>query len=97
MRNMILALLSASGIATLGAAPVEAVGTRYPFCIQGPEQPGLSNCTFVAMSNARPRPRAGCVHPQSFLRRPERRSARLSRPWPREPATVARIFGLFDD
>jgi uncharacterized protein DUF3551 len=52
MRRTILALLTASGAAafglTLGVAPAEAVGTRYPFCIQGDDQPGLSNCTFVS-------------------------------------------------
>ena len=35
MRRVILALLAASGLAALGAAPAEAVGTRYPFCLQG--------------------------------------------------------------
>ena len=35
MRKAILAVLAASGLAALGAAPAEAVGTRYPFCIQG--------------------------------------------------------------
>jgi hypothetical protein len=48
MRGMILALLMASGMAAIGALPAEAVGTRYPFCIQGQDQPGLSNCTFVS-------------------------------------------------
>jgi hypothetical protein len=48
MRRAILALLTASGFAALGAVPAEAVGTRYPFCIQGDEQPGLSNCTFTS-------------------------------------------------
>jgi hypothetical protein len=48
MRRAILALLIASGVAALGTAPSEAVGTRYPFCIQGDEQPGLSNCTFTS-------------------------------------------------
>jgi hypothetical protein len=48
MRRVILALLIASGVAALGTAPSEAVGTRYPFCIQGDEQPGLSNCTFTS-------------------------------------------------
>ena len=48
MRKVILAVLAASGLAALGAAPAEAVGTRYPFCIQGTEQPGLSNCTFTS-------------------------------------------------
>ena len=37
MRNLVLALLSAGGLAMVGAAPAEAVGTRYPFCIQGNE------------------------------------------------------------
>src|ERR1044072_9233417 len=48
MRRVILALLIASGVAALGTAPAQAVGTRYPFCIQGDEQPGLSNCTFTS-------------------------------------------------
>jgi Protein of unknown function (DUF3551) len=48
MRRVILALLAAGGFATLGTMPAEAVGTRYPFCIQGDEQPGLSNCTFTS-------------------------------------------------
>jgi hypothetical protein len=45
MRKAILAVLAASGLAALGAAPAEAVGTRYPFCLQGDEYPGLSYCT----------------------------------------------------
>jgi hypothetical protein len=48
MCRAILVLLAASGLAALGAAPAAAVGTRYPFCIQGDEQPGLSNCTFTS-------------------------------------------------
>ena len=32
----------------VGTAPAEAVGTRYPFCIQGDEYPGLSNCGFTS-------------------------------------------------
>lgn len=48
MRRAILAALTASGLATFGAAPAEAVGTRYPFCIQGHAEPGLSNCTFTS-------------------------------------------------
>lgn len=48
MRRTILAALAASAMAALGAAPAEAVGTRYPFCIQGDEYPGLSNCTFTS-------------------------------------------------
>ena len=48
MRNLVLALLTAGGLAIVGAAPAQAVGTRYPFCIQGNDQPGLSNCTFTS-------------------------------------------------
>ena len=48
MRNVITALSIVGGLAAIGSAPAQAVGTRYPFCITGPEQPGLSNCTFVS-------------------------------------------------
>ncbi|SDS12882.1 DUF3551 domain-containing protein [Bradyrhizobium canariense] len=48
MRNVVLALLAASGLAILGTAPAAAVGTRYPFCIQGDEYPGLSYCTYTS-------------------------------------------------
>jgi hypothetical protein len=48
MRNAVLAVLVAGGLAMLGAVPAEAVGSRYPFCIQGDEFPGLSNCTFTS-------------------------------------------------
>jgi hypothetical protein len=48
MRNLILALLAVSGVAMIGAAPAAAVGTRYPFCLQGDDQPGLSGCTFTS-------------------------------------------------
>ena len=48
MRNIVLVLLAACGVTLMVSAPVEAVGTRYPFCIQGEEHPGLSNCTFTS-------------------------------------------------
>ena len=48
MRNLVLALLSAGGLAMLGAAPAEAVGARYPYCLQGNEIPALSQCTFTS-------------------------------------------------
>jgi hypothetical protein len=51
--KVIRVLLIASGMVALGmaafdVAPSHAVGTRYPFCLQGNDQPGLSNCTFVS-------------------------------------------------
>jgi len=48
MRIAITALLSVGTLAAIGIAPAGAVGTRYPFCIQGNEHPGLSNCTFTS-------------------------------------------------
>ena len=48
MRNFVLALLSVGGLAMVGTAPAEAVGTRYPFCITGDEFPALSNCSFTS-------------------------------------------------
>ena len=48
MRNFVLVLLAAGGLAMIGAAPAQAVGTRYPFCIQDQDNPGLSNCTFTS-------------------------------------------------
>jgi hypothetical protein len=48
MRNLVLALMGAGGLAMVGAAPAEAVGTRYPFCIQGNEIPALSQCNFTS-------------------------------------------------
>jgi len=48
MRNLVLALLAAGGLAMAGSAPAGAVGTRYPFCIQGDDQPALSGCTFTS-------------------------------------------------
>jgi hypothetical protein len=48
MRKVVLALLAAGGLAMVGGAPARAVGTQYPFCIQGDEYPGLSNCTFTS-------------------------------------------------
>ena len=40
MRIVVPALLAAGGLAAIGIAPAEAVGTRYPFCIQGDDYPG---------------------------------------------------------
>jgi hypothetical protein len=46
MRSIFLALVAAGGLAMAGTAPANAVGTRYPVCIQGDEYPGLSGCYF---------------------------------------------------
>jgi Protein of unknown function (DUF3551) len=48
MRNILLVLTAAGGLAVAGLAPAHAVGTRYPVCIQGDEYPGLSGCTFTS-------------------------------------------------
>jgi hypothetical protein len=48
MRIAIMAVLSVGVLGAIGVVPAAAVGTRYPFCIQGNDQPGLSNCTFTS-------------------------------------------------
>jgi Protein of unknown function (DUF3551) len=48
MRNPALALLA--GLAIVGSAPAHAVGTRYPFCMQGNDVPGLSDCTYTSFA-----------------------------------------------
>jgi hypothetical protein len=48
MRNLVLALLAAGGVAAIGTAPAQAVGTRYPFCMQGQDAPGLSDCKYTS-------------------------------------------------
>ncbi len=81
MRKAILAALAASGLAALGAAPAEAVGTRYPFCLQGDEYPGLSYCTFTSYEQcqATASGRLSDLHRQSLFCRRERTAAvRLS-------------------
>ena len=53
MRSVVLALLAATGSALVGSAPAHAVGTRYPFCIQGDRYPGLSICSFETYEQCR--------------------------------------------
>lgn len=48
MRWIIISGLLAVGAAISSAPPAHAVGARYPFCLQGNEFPGLSNCTFTS-------------------------------------------------
>ena len=48
MCRAILVLSAAVALAALATSPAAAVGTRYPFCITGDDQPGLSNCTFTS-------------------------------------------------
>lgn len=48
MRRIVLAVLGVTALGMIGSAPAEAVGSRYPFCLQGNDSPGLSNCTFTS-------------------------------------------------
>jgi Protein of unknown function (DUF3551) len=48
MRNVILALLTVGALGMTAIFPAQAVGTAYPFCIQGDQYSGLSNCTFTS-------------------------------------------------
>ena len=53
MNKAIVILLAASGLSALVTNPAMAFGTRYPFCLQSDEWPGLSNCTFTSMAQCR--------------------------------------------
>ena len=48
MRSTILALSAAGVLGVAAIGPAHAVGSRYPFCLQGNDSPGLSNCTFTS-------------------------------------------------
>jgi hypothetical protein len=48
MRGTILGLAAVGALALGTVAPAHAVGSRYPFCLQGSDSPGLSNCTFTS-------------------------------------------------
>jgi len=48
MRKAILMMAAAAGFGLAAMAPAHAVGSRYPFCLQGNDSPGLSNCTFTS-------------------------------------------------
>jgi len=46
MRHVVAISLAACALALTTTLPARAVGFRHPFCMQGNESPGLSNCTF---------------------------------------------------
>jgi Protein of unknown function (DUF3551) len=46
LHNIAVVALVLGAATMFGNAPASAVGTRHPFCIQGYEYPGLSNCSF---------------------------------------------------
>jgi Protein of unknown function (DUF3551) len=46
MRRIVLATIAFTALALTGMMPAQAVGDRHPFCLQGNDAPGLSNCTF---------------------------------------------------
>jgi hypothetical protein len=48
MRKVFLVILAAAGLGLAATLPAGAVGSRYPFCLQGNDSPGLSNCTFTS-------------------------------------------------
>jgi len=98
MRNVILSLLAAITIAAFGTAPAEAVGTHYPFCIQGNDQPGLSNCTFVSYQQCQATAsgrRLWCIPNPYFVG--ESDDPRAYRGRARQPAPSPGFLGLFDN
>jgi hypothetical protein len=95
MRGVILAMAIGTTSAIAGSAPAFAVGTAYPFCIQGQMYPGLSNCTFTSYEQCQASATgrnlqcianpfyAGTVAPRGY------------RPQPQEFPPEANFFGLF--
>jgi hypothetical protein len=95
MRKLILAAASTAALATFVVAPAHAVGVRYPFCLQGQEYPGLSNCTYSTYEQCLATASGRTLHcvanpyyagdssPRSYLNAPRRP--------PREPT----FFDLF--
>jgi hypothetical protein len=45
-RFVVLPIAATIALALFGTAPARAFGERHPFCLQGDEWPGLSNCRF---------------------------------------------------
>ena len=45
-RFVFLPIVATIALASLAGAPVHAFGEKHPFCLQGDEWPGLSNCRF---------------------------------------------------
>jgi Protein of unknown function (DUF3551) len=95
MRRMILFLLTTGAVAAFGAAPAAAVGIRYPFCIQGEEYPGLSNCTFTSYEQCQATASGRwlyCIANPYYVGDSDRRSYRNTpRRSPRDPS----LFDLF--
>jgi hypothetical protein len=59
MRNVALALLAAGGLAMVGSAPAEAVGTRYPFASRAMNFRASATAPLRATSCVRPPLRGG--------------------------------------
>jgi hypothetical protein len=59
MQRVVLALLAAAGLGVAAVIPAESVGARYPFCLQGNDSPGLSNCSFTSYEQCQARRQAG--------------------------------------
>jgi hypothetical protein len=53
MRSIIRISLVVGSLAMIAATPVQAVGTRYPYCLQGRSSPGFSNCNFANWAQCR--------------------------------------------
>ncbi len=92
MNKAIVILLAACGLSALITNPAMAFGTRYPFCLQSDEWPGLSNCTFTsyeqcqASASARA---ASCMANPYFAGERERSPAAAYRPLPGRPLEPA--------
>jgi Protein of unknown function (DUF3551) len=53
MRDIIQISLVIGSLIMIATTPVQAVGTRYPYCLQGRTSPGFSNCNFANIAQCR--------------------------------------------
>jgi hypothetical protein len=53
MRGIIQIWFVIGSLVMIAATPAQAVGTRYPYCLQGRSSPGLSNCNFANLAQCR--------------------------------------------
>ncbi len=52
-RSTFFPIVATIALAMLASAPAHAFGERHPFCLQGDEWPGLSNCRFDTYEQCR--------------------------------------------
>ena len=52
-RSVLFPIVATIALAMLASGPAYAYGERHPFCLQGDEWPGLSNCRYDTYDQCR--------------------------------------------